>query len=133
MAASWRCCGSSRWSGPYGRYRFWRWLGDFAVGAHRDTVVARVNEIVVSAYPLAQQIGWDIQHSHMIELLLEGLGASPWAYTTGEPGSTGYAILQFVEASGCRVPPVGRVPGGDRHQRVHPRWRCTRSSTRHRR
>ena len=72
----------------------------FAVGAHRDTVVAHVNEIVVSAYPLAQQIGWDIQHSHMIELLLEGLGASPWAYTALGVGVTGYAILQFVEAFG---------------------------------
>jgi uncharacterized membrane protein (DUF2068 family) len=72
----------------------------FAVGAHRDTVVAKVNEIVVSAYPLAQQIGWDIQHSHMVELLLQGLGASPWAYTALGVGVAAYAILQFVEAFG---------------------------------
>lgn len=74
--------------------------GIFAVGSHRDTVVAKVNEIIVSAYPLAQQVGWDITHSHMIETLQELLGASSGTYMLLGVGFVAYAILQFVEAFG---------------------------------
>ncbi len=74
--------------------------GIFAVGSHRDTVVAKVNEIIVSAYPLAQQVGWDITHSRMIAVLQELLGASSGTYTLLGVGFVAYAIVQFVEAFG---------------------------------
>jgi uncharacterized membrane protein (DUF2068 family) len=74
--------------------------GIFAVGAYRGTVVAKVNEIIVSAYPLAQQVGWDISHSHMIATVQELLGASAGTYTLLGAGFVAYALLQFVEAFG---------------------------------
>ncbi len=72
----------------------------FAVGAHQDSVLARVNEIITSAYPLAQQIGWDIRNSHMIATVEEFLGASPVLFTLLGVGLVAYAVLQFVEAFG---------------------------------
>ena len=72
----------------------------FAVGAHRDSVVAKVNEIITSAYPLAQQVGWDIRNSHLIAMIQELLGANPGIYALLGVGFVGYAILQLVEAFG---------------------------------
>lgn len=74
--------------------------GIFALGAHRDSVVAKVNEIITAAYPLAQQIGWDIRNSHTIAMIQELLGANPGIYALLGTGFIAYAILQFVEAFG---------------------------------
>lgn len=74
--------------------------GIFAVGAHRDSVVAKVNDIITSAYPLAQQVGWDIRNSHLIATVQELLGENPVFFTLLGVAFVGYAILQLVEAFG---------------------------------
>ncbi len=72
----------------------------FALNANRDTVIAKTDAVIASAGPLAKQIGWDISHSHTLELVHKGLGSSPTAYTLVGIGLVLYAIVQIVEAVG---------------------------------
>ncbi len=74
--------------------------GIFALGANRDSVVAKVNAIITSAYPLAEQVGWDIRNSHLIATVQELLGENPVFFTLLGAAFVGYAILQLVEAFG---------------------------------
>lgn len=72
----------------------------FSLSANRDTVIAKVNEVIVSAGPLAAQIGWDISHSHSLDVLHELLGSSPTAYAVVGFALIAYGIVQLVEAYG---------------------------------
>lgn len=72
----------------------------FAAAANRDTVIAKTNALIESATPLASQIGWDIRHSHMLELGQSALGSSTTVYNLAGFALLAYALLQFVEAWG---------------------------------
>ena len=72
----------------------------FAAAANRDTVIAKTNALIESATPLASQIGWDIQHSHMLELGQHALGSSTTIYRLAGFALLAYAVLQLVEAWG---------------------------------
>ncbi len=71
-----------------------------AAASSRDALVAKVSAVLASAQPLAAQLGWDMEHSHTVELLRTATSSSVSAYALAAVALGAYASVQLVEAWG---------------------------------
>jgi uncharacterized membrane protein (DUF2068 family) len=72
----------------------------FDLAANHDIALAKFQQIVAAAGPLAQQLGIDLEHFHLLTKAESALALSDNIYVYVGSGLTLYALLQLVEAFG---------------------------------